>query len=371
MKILLQQFLSRNHSWSIVGQNIARSLIKQGHNVHLFSTNGLQYFPDDLKSNLIGYFDDESKKAYGRNPDNDYDCQISYTAMRNFQNYLSHGNRNRFGIYCYEWPILPNGFAKYHQYTDLILAPSEFAKECFMNSRVPEHKIKVIPHGIDLDQFSNTNKYKLKTKKKIILFCNIGQAHRRKNIDGMFNAYHKAFTKNDDICLVAKISKNQMKNPFDVDPIKIYNEIKSRTKNPPEVELITEYIPNIVELYNACDYVYTLTHCEGYYMPGHEALAAGKTNICPKYGGQLDFLNDDNAILIDGSLSRAPLNEQYWTGDVRNTHFDPSVDDAVAKLRYAYKNYDELKNKLSTNKDNIEKYSWNCIVNKIMELIII
>ena len=55
MKILWNGFASRNHSWSLVAQNICRSLIKFGHQVDIFSTNGIKYFPQDLKNNLIGY----------------------------------------------------------------------------------------------------------------------------------------------------------------------------------------------------------------------------------------------------------------------------------------------------------------------------
>jgi glycosyltransferase involved in cell wall biosynthesis len=368
VKILIRQFLGKNHSWAIVGQNIARSLLKLGHEVHLFSTNGLQHFPDDLKPNLIGYTEENTQQVVGKAPDNQYDCQISYTAIKNFTPYLGNGSKNRFGIWTYEWLYFPQGFAKHHHATDYILAPSKFAKDGFVNSKVPENKVKVIPHGIDTNQFSNKNKYALKTKKRVKLFVNIGQAHLRKNIKGMFQAYHMAFTNNDDVCLVAKISKNQMKNPFDVDSVRIYNTVKASFKNAPEVELITEYVPSIVDLYNACDAVYTLSHCEGFYIPMIEAAAANKINIAPRYGGQLDFLNDDNAILIDGKITKAPLQEQYWSPDPRNTHFDADLGDAAKKLRFVYERLDELNKKILPTYD-LTNYTWDSVVRNIMGLV--
>jgi glycosyltransferase involved in cell wall biosynthesis len=368
MKILVRQFLSKNHSWAIVGQNIARALIKLGHDIHLFSTNGLQYFPQDLKPNLIGYTEENQQQIIGRIPDTKYDCQISYTAMKNFPHYLSNGNSNRFGIWVYEWGYLPQGFAKHYKSTDYILAPSQFGKECFINSKVPEEKIKVIPHGIDLKQFENKNKYQLKTKKRVKILVNVGQSHIRKNIKGMFQAYHMAFTKNDDVCLVAKISKNEMKNPFDIDPIKTYNMVKTGYKNPPEVELITEYIPSIVELYNACDAVYSLSYSEGFGMTMTEAIGANKINICCRYGGQLDFLNDNNSILIDGKITKASLQEQYWGADPRNTHFDADLKDAANKLRFVYENLGALNNKILPTYD-LTNYTWDSVGKKIMELV--
>ena len=368
MKVLVRQFAAKNHSWAFVGQNIARGLIQANHSIDIFSTNGIQYFPNDLKSNLIGYTEENQQQVFGKSPTGEYDCQISYTAMKNFPVYMTNGKNNRFGIWCYEWAFLPQGFAKHHHSVDYILAPSKFAKECFTNSKVPEEKVKVIPHGINLEQFANKNRYQLKTKKRVKIFVNIGQAHIRKNIPGMFKAYFSAFNKNDDVCLVAKISKNDMKNPFDVDPMKIFNSIRNQYKNAAEVELITEYVPNIVELYNACDVVYTLSFCEGFYMPGLEVFAAAKINVAPRYGGQLDFLNDDNSILIDGKITRATPQEQYWSSDPRNTHFEADIKDAADKLRYTYEHLEELNNKFIPTY-NLDKYSWNNVVNQIIDLV--
>jgi glycosyltransferase involved in cell wall biosynthesis len=366
MKICWQGFLQGTHSWGIVGQNLCRALIKMGHQVDMFATLGINNFPADLKSNLVGYVD--NNQIIGNNLTENYDLQLSYTAMRNFQQYFSHGNKNRFAIWCYEWQYLPTGWAKYHNYVDKILAPSEWSREQFLLNKIPENKVVVIPHGIDPSTFNNKNKYLLKTKKNIVLLCNIGQAHIRKNIKGMFDAYHKAFTKNDNICLVAKIHRTPIKQQFEVDPIKIYNEVKREYKNQPEVELITEYIPDMVELYNACDIVYSLPFAECFYIPGLETIFADKINICPNYGGQLQYLNVNNAILVNGKMTRTILAEQYWSANPKNEHFESDINDAVDKLRYAYNNLDEV-NKLKANYNSIrEEYTWEKQALKIIDM---
>ena len=113
MKVCWMGFLGKSHSWSIVGQSICRELIKLGHDVHLFSTNGLQYFPEDLKQNLIGYVEENSKNVTGRLPDKIYDVKLSYTCPINWQNYLN-GGKNKLVCWVYEWLIYPYGFAKNH-----------------------------------------------------------------------------------------------------------------------------------------------------------------------------------------------------------------------------------------------------------------
>ena len=54
MKILIRQFLGKNHSWSVCGWGIANSLISKNHHVDLFSTDGIENLPANLKPNLIG-----------------------------------------------------------------------------------------------------------------------------------------------------------------------------------------------------------------------------------------------------------------------------------------------------------------------------
>lgn len=358
MKIKLQQFLGQNHSWSICGQNLARALLNKGHEISLKSTNGYDHFPNDLKPFIKDNFNDI------------YDLAISYTAPINWSRYL-YDAKNKFAIFCYEWPILPISFAKNHLFCDKILAPSNFARDIFIANKVPAEKVVVVPHGINLLDYDNKNKYPLKTKKKYKIFVNIGQPHLRKNIAGMFEAYGKAFTKQDDVCLVAKIhNKKKLTEKFDVNANIIYSDFCKKFKDHAEVELITEYVPNIIELYNACDIVYTLSYCEGFYMPGIEAMAANKINIAPNYGGQLDFMNDKNSLLVEGKIIRASSNMQYWTSNVHNTCFDSNTDDAAHKLQKIVKEYEQLKETMLFNiQETARLYTWKNSVRKILELI--
>jgi len=361
--------MAENHSWSITSQHLARALIKQGHRVEIFSTNGIHLYPEDLKPYLIGYQDGTT--LYGKFPDNSYNMTFSYTALKNAPQYLQHSKKNRFITWCYEWaPQLPLGFAKHHASADLILTPSTFAKQVFITSGIPENKVIAIPHGIDQEQFNTTDRYPLKTKKSTKIFVNIGQSHRRKNIEGIFKSYCAAFTKDDDVCLVAKISKNQMQNPFDIDALKTMLTIKEQYGNKvPEIELITDYVPNIATLYNAASFIYFPSHAEGFGLPPLEALMAGKVSVCSRYGGMLDFLNDDNSLLITGKETPAPINHQYWQGNVRNQHFVPDMNDMIDKLRYAIANKDALNEKVKVYRETIRvKYSWDTIAKQITDL---
>ena len=358
MKVCLQQFLGKNHSWSIVGQNIARALFKKGHEVHLSSTNGYEHFPADL-THLIKSQLDKS-----------YDMQISYTAMKNFPHYLSHGEKNRFGIWNYETTILPYGFSKYYQFTDKMLPSSNFSKKVFTDAGIPESHMTVVPHGADLTAFQTTVKYPLRTKKRFKILANIAQPHIRKNIPGLFEAYGQAFTKDDDVCLVAKVSvKKQVEMQFDVDFHSILKAFKRKYPKHAEVELVTEFVPNIAEVYNSCDAVFSMTHAECFWLPGIEGMAAGKIVIAPKYGGQLDFMSEDNSLLIPGKVICSPRHMQYWTTSSFAAMFEPDIKEASKLLQLAYRETDNLLNKFGPEmKKAVSIYSWDNVADQILGL---
>jgi len=372
MKILIRQFLGKNHSWSCVGWGIARGLLKLGHTVELFSTDGIKHLPKDLEHYLIGYTEENKPQIFGKLPDKTYEAQISYTGMKNFPVYLNAGTKNRLGTWIYEWfgkNSLPTGFAKYYKYCDYLCSPSQFGKQIFMDNGIPETVIKVIPHGINADDYQKTSTIKLPTQKKFKLLANIAQNHRRKNIPGLLEAYGKAFTSKDDVCLILKAKDKPITMQFEVSLKDCLSRFYQQFSHHAEIKVFSEYVDDISDLYRSVDAVYTASHCEGFYMPGLEALAAGKINIVPNWGGQLDFLNDSNALLIDGKETRADSRSLYWENKNNTIWFQPSIDDAVEKLRYAYQNYEKLNEQIDKGRQNVyHAYDWPVIAQKFIDL---
>jgi glycosyltransferase involved in cell wall biosynthesis len=372
MNILIRQFLGKRHSWSFIGHGLAIALLAQGHKVDLYSTDGIEHLPTALKPHLLGYAIENTKQLVGKRPSGEYDIQMSYTAPHNWQRYLSNGTKNRFACWTYEWSglnALPNGFAKQYKHCDLILAPSQFSRQIFLNSGVPDTSIKVIPHGIDPQLFASNAKIDLGTTKAFKILANIAQPHIRKNIPSLLEAYGKAFTNKDDVCLILKAKPKKPSQTFDVDLNALLRDFNVKFSHHADLKVYGDYVENIATIYNSIDAVYTMTHCEGFYMPALEGLAAGKINIAPNYGGQKDFLNHDNSLLIDGKEERANPKSMYWEQKSNALWFNPSIDSAVDKLRYAYANFQSLNEKLAANKLVIQQqYSWDTIAERITSL---
>lgn len=376
MKVLIKQFFGgKNHSWFHCGIGIATALKQLGHELHIFSTDGIKYLPHHLKENLMGYTEENQPKVYGRMPDNDYEMAISYTCLKNFGYNLSPAKKNRFGIWIYEWisgdgkNVLPNGFAKHYKECDFLCTPSNFGKRIFVESGIPESIIKVIPHGINVEEYQQTTTMKLPTNKKFKILANIAQNHLRKNIPGLLEAYGKAFTKKDDVCLILKAKDKKVTQQFEVSLSDCISQFHQKYPNHAEFHLLDKFVEDMSELYRSIDCVYTMTHCEGYYMPASESLAAGKMNIAPAFGGQLDFLNDTNSLFIKGDIVRANPKSMYWESKPNATWYKPSIDDAVDKLRYAYNNFESINKEVEKQRPMIfEKYNWGTVTKQFLEL---
>lgn len=373
MKISWVGYLAKNMSWSIVGQNLCRELIKKGHTVDLFSTNGISRFPEDLKPYLKGSLEDNENpdlKFIHSKLNMSYDMQLSYTALKNFENYFRLGNKNRFGIWNYETTVLPPKFAAQHIYVDQLLPSSNFSKKIFEDNGIPSSKQTVIPHGIHLDRFNNLGKYPLRSKKKYKILANIAQPHLRKNVPGLLEAFGKAFTKEDDVSLILKISKKSPQPGRDISFNDIFNSFKKKYKDHGEVEVIDWFIDDIEPLYTACDIVITQALCECFWMPGLESFAANKITIAPRYGGQLDYMNDDNSLLIDGKEIRADHRMQYWNANSPYAKcFEPDSDQCAKKLKDVVKNYDDYLNKFSPKmKEILPNYTWSAVADQLLAL---
>lgn len=376
MKICWFGYLGKSHSWSIVAQNLSRELAGMGHKIDLFSTNGTDHFPEDLKPYLKGVIEDNNTitpanfiDLIGNKLEKNYDMQLSYTALRNFCNYFVRGDKNRFGIWNYETTKLPTAFTKYSNCVDKVLPSSNFSKKIFTDNGMSSDHQVVIPHGIHLDRFKNLGKYPLKTSKKYKILVNIAQPHLRKNIPGLLRTYGKAFTKQDDVCLILKVSRKSPQAGHDIPFNDIFNNWKQEFRNHAEVELIDKFINDIEPLYNSCDVVWTMAHAECFWMPGLEGFAANKIVIAPRYGGQLDYMNDNNSILIDGKEIRADYRMQYWEPSPYAAVFDPDINQCAQKLKDVISNYDDYLKKFSPKmKEILPEYTWTKAAQKILDL---
>ena len=366
----MKQFLDFKHSWGTVGGEIARELKKLGHEVHLCSTNGYENFHSDLNENIKcrNCVDDATRKTENCQLDKNYDLSISYTMMMHFGEYLNFSNKHRFGIWNLDGTDLPKGLAKYYRYCTRVLPSSEFSKNTFLNGGVPNEIMTVVPHGYNPNFITNKDIYSIKTDRKRKILVNVQQNHLRKNISGILEAWGKAFTDKDDVSMVlkAKIKKTKDSDICWQDEIL---KMKKRYKNHAPIIYITEYIDDLISLYNACDVIFSASNIECFLLPALEGLAANKIVIASNWGGNVDFMNDKNSLLIKGNVVRAPEKMHYWGTSVYGKCFMPDTNHAAELLQKSVKNYDSLLQEFQPGIDEVKKkYTWENAARQIIGL---
>lgn len=392
MKIRWHGMSATNHSWSIVSQHYARAMKKLGHEVFIKSTNGLEYFPEDLKDNLlVGYHDFLSKgPAHFLTNDRQiitvdpksplpevqdinrpYDLEICYTIPLQFPRRFYPESRCRMAIYNYESSKLPPGWHLYHRSIDYLLPSSQYSYDIFAKNGVPKDKMAVIPHAVDTDDFNpNILPFPLKTEKKV-RFLHVARPHARKLHERVIKGYLDTFTGNDDVCLVlkTKLRKPKKDKLFEVDVEQILIDLHKGRKNPPEIEIIDDYVPHIGSLYTACDVHVAMSSAEGFFCPAIESLACECLTLAPRHGGQLEFLNDDNSLLIETKEMIAPESHQYWQPHPKAVVGDPSIADYKDKLWYLYNNLDAEKKRVkNAAAETVKKFNWLDQTKKIFDL---
>lgn len=394
MKIRVHGMLGTQHSWSFTSQYLIRSMKKiSNHEIFLRSTNGLEHFPNDLKDLLIpGYHASltqgpadfltrdgkiikvDPKNSFPEIPDPNsglYDLEFCYTILYQGPRRFFPQSRCKAIIWNFESSILPPGWQYYMRSIDYILPSSQYSYDIFASNGISKDQMLIIPHGVDTNIFNpNIPPFQLKTKKKI-KFLHNAIPHHRKLHERVIKGYLDAFTGNDDVCLVLK---TKFKTPdkdklFEVDVRAILEQEFSKHKNPAEIEVINSYISNIGALYTACDAVISMSACEGFCLPLLEALACEKIIIAPNFGGQLDFLNNDNSLLVNTSKMTAPISMQYWNADKNAIVGDPSTTHFCELLRKVYENPEEEKSRIrDAAKQTVKNFSWEKAAQMILDL---
>jgi glycosyltransferase involved in cell wall biosynthesis len=357
MKIFWRSFLGENHSWSIVSQSICRQF-KKHHQVDMVSTNGLRFFPKDLQPNLV------------QDPAQVYDLRMSYTAMKNFGMMLEGPAKKRFGIWAWEFAgKLPTGFAKYYKFTDKILAPSNFCKDVFVNSGIPADHVEIVPHGVGDNFLHGTHIHKLSTNKAFKFLFNIGQPHLRKGVDILLESWGQAFTKADDVALVAKVVIKKPEQAFEVYWPDLLKAFKIKYPNHAEIIVIADYIDDLSSLYRSCNALISTSYGEGFGLTMLEGLVSKKIVICPRWSAQLDFCNDNNSLLINGAEIKANPRMLYWDDSVKATAFKTDITHCAQLLRRAVNEECTLLEKFAPQFESVRsKYTWENVASQIINI---
>jgi glycosyltransferase involved in cell wall biosynthesis len=231
---------------------------------------------------------------------------------------------------------------------------------CMPGSLKVLQKIEVIPHGVDHALFKP-----LHTKHdKFTFLINKGfrNLQDRGGTQYALKSYIDEFTNKDDVKLILKIN-----TAYGVpDILNIIKEMGGDRTDLPEIAIDTnnyEY-KNLNGLYNEADVFVATTRAEGFNLPCIEAMSCGLPVITTNFGGQTDFVNEDNGFLIGYDLEEIKHEVQYegcsWA--------TPKIDEIRRVMRECYNHPDYVRAKGEIALETSQNYSWEKTANEFIKL---
>lgn len=270
----------------------------------------------------------------------------------------------------WEMSLLPIEFADLFNCADEIWTPSTFCRRAFVASGVAPDKVQVVPNGIDPTVFTPAGEVPELPTKKRFKFLYVGGTTYRKGFDLLLEAYVRAFTAADDVCLVVKDCGTRSYYRGQTAE-ELIAKVRA-TPNTPEIlytdaDLTEE---QMAQLYRACDVFVAPYRGEGFCMPALEAMACGLPVIVTEGGGTDDFVDETVGWLLPAEqrLLGQHVDGRQFPGDVYL--LEPDIAVLVETLQYCYQQPQECWEKgMAASLRARTEWTWNRSTLKMLALL--
>ncbi len=268
-----------------------------------------------------------------------------------------HKSRSyKIGYFYWEADRLPNFWANSINVLNEIWAPCELVKTACLKAgyRGP---IKVVPTPVREFNLNNkigipamfSNDYMLSDD--VYKFYSIFQWHERKGYKELLKAYLSEFSTDDNVVLILKVNPlvigGNDENKIMSDILKIKTFIGKKAQ--PPIFLSKKIIKreDISALHASADCYVSPHHGEGWGMPIHDAMYAGKQIITTQFGGVTEYLSDKSAHIINHKLK--PVTGMEWSPlyGPYQLWAQPNLNHLSGLMRDVYLNSSKYKDKES------------------------
>ena len=226
---------------------------------------------------------------------------------------------------------------------DLIVVPTEWNRDTFIDSGVSPNKIVVVPLGVNTALYTPdvpplgivTDRRRPYSSYRHRFMC-IQEVVSRKNILGLIRAWAKAVKLEDNACLLLKLGSHSGDKLGGL-KTKIINELSPAEQETVKqtVVIYSRIVPEefMPSFYNAATHYVTATCGEGWGLPESKAGALGKYLIAPNHSGLSAYVFPETAFVVESkeedAHQEAPTGRLYagakWSR--------PIEDSLVAQIR--------------------------------------
>jgi glycosyltransferase involved in cell wall biosynthesis len=282
----------------------------------------------------------------------------------------------------WEYGYLPKQWIEpVQQHVSEVWCYSEYVRNVYIASGIPEEKLKLVPLGVNTDIFhpaaprhrftSEPGVVKLvdRVQSKPFMFLFVGGTLDRKGIDILLEAYSRAFTDLDDVCLIIKdTGTNTVYRGYN-----FREQILEQVAEPTGTSII--YIDDdlaaqqMAGIYTAADCLVQPYRGEGFCLPALEAMACGIPVITPEGGPTDDFVDSkvgwriaaDTRIIPGGHVGN-------WECVGRPWMFEVSPKKLARLMREVYLDRDGVKQRGAAAAQRVQQHwTWQHSAAAVLE----
>lgn len=260
------------------------------------------------------------------------------------------------GYNVWETTEYPQDFFNQILKFDEFWVPSEWQKNNLIKQGYPEHKIFVVPEGVDGETFNPAEIVKEDERFAFLLF---GRWEYRKSTKEIIQTFAKTFDESEPVKLIVSAD-----NPYAIDGLGTTEDrLKYFGINHKNIEVIhfpkrEKYVQYLKEgnVFVSC------ARSEGWNLPLIEAMACGTPSIYSNWGAQLEFAQGLGISVK--TLHEVPASNQ--DPNFVGNYIQPDYEDLSKKMREVYEDYD-IHRLRSIKESQIirEKFNWDKIAEKV------
>lgn len=246
--------------------------------------------------------------------------------------------RYNVGIWYWELSKFPHQWLSAFKLYNEIWTTSSFTSEClFKISPIPIVRMRY-PLQIDTTLIDKRARKKFGLEKDACVFLFIfdfGSIIERKNPLSLLKAFRMAFGRNDKALLVLNCINSWADRAAAAKLQRQSSDLK--------VKIVNKHLSerDYLSLMAACDCYVSLHRSEGLGLPCAEAMYLEKPVIATAYGGNIDFMNVNNSLLVKYDL--VELGRDYGPYEKGSWWAEPNVEHAAERLRWVYDNMSEAR----------------------------